>query len=77
MGWSMIGADEMARMRTFIENGGNISNYYSFIRLDKKKKSGIKKIDKKTIQKQKKICFGVLIFNKVILFFSNKKLTTS
>lgn len=58
MGWSMIGADEMARMRTFRENGGNISNYYSLIRLDKKKKSGIKKIDKKTIQKQKKICFG-------------------
>ena len=58
MGWSMIGADEMARMRTFRENGGNISTYYSLIRLDKKKQSGIKKIDKKTIQKQKKICFG-------------------
>ena len=28
MGWSVIGADEMARMRTYKANGGDIKEYY-------------------------------------------------
>ena len=58
MGWSMIGADEMARMRTFRENGGSISKYYNALRTNTKNDSRIRRIDQKTIQKHKKQCFG-------------------
>lgn len=58
MGWSLIGADEMARMRTYRENGGNIKTYYNEQRKRNKKKKAIEKIEKSTIRKNKKKNFG-------------------
>ena len=36
MGWSLIGADEMARMRAYKANGGSIKEYYRNQRIEKK-----------------------------------------
>lgn len=58
MGWSLIGADEIARMRTYRENGGNIKTYYNEQRKRNKKKKAIEKIEKRTIRKNKKKNFG-------------------
>ena len=49
MGWSLTGLDEMARMRTFKANGGNIKEYYRNQRLEKKQEKRIIELDKKVI----------------------------
>src|SRR5690554_7214813 len=36
IGWSLIGLDEMARMRTYKANGGNIKEYYRNHRQERK-----------------------------------------
>ena len=46
MGWSLIGLDEMARMRVFKANGGSIKGYYSNKRIERKKEKRIKRISK-------------------------------
>lgn len=53
MGWSIIGADEMARMRTYKANGGSIKEYYRILRRERKTEERILKLDKK-IKNQKK-----------------------
>ena len=49
MGWSVIGADEMARMRVYKANGGSIKEYYRKLRTDRKKEEKILELDKKVI----------------------------
>ncbi len=50
MGWSVIGADEMARMRVYKANGGSIKEYYRKLRTDKKRKERkiLETLDKKS-----------------------------
>ncbi len=36
MGWSIIGADEMARLRVYKANGGSIKEYYRNTRSERK-----------------------------------------
>ena len=54
MGWSVIGADEMARMRTYKANGGNIKEYYRELRIEKKNEERILELDKKVINNVKR-----------------------
>lgn len=49
MGWSLIGLDEMARMRAFKANGGSIKEYYSNQRIERKKEKRVIELDKKVI----------------------------
>ena len=55
MGWSVIGADEMARMRTYKANGGSIKEYYRNIRTKKKTEKRIIELDEKMINKVKSV----------------------
>jgi DNA-binding transcriptional MocR family regulator len=50
MGWSIIGADEMARMRTYKANGGSIKEYYRKLRAERKKEERILELDKKVVK---------------------------
>ena len=54
MGWSIIGADEMARMRTYKANGGSIKEYYRKLRAERKKEERILELDKKVVKDIKK-----------------------
>lgn len=60
MAWSMIGADEMARMRSYRANGGNIPSYYNGIRKQSKEHQDAKTIAiaKGSVQKAVKFRFG-------------------
>lgn len=49
MGWSVIGADEMARMRAYKANGGNIKEYYRNQRIENKIEERILELDKRVI----------------------------
>jgi uncharacterized protein YuzE len=49
MGWSIIGADEMARMRVYKANGGSIKEYYRKLRSERKHEERILELDKKLI----------------------------
>lgn len=48
MGWSVVGADEVARMRTYKENGGKIKQYYRELRDKRKVEQRIFNLDKKS-----------------------------
>jgi hypothetical protein len=50
MGWSIIGADEMARMRAYKANGGSIKEYYRKVRAERKKEERILELDKKVVK---------------------------
>jgi hypothetical protein len=50
MGWSIIGADEMARMRAYKANGGSIKEYYRKVRAERKKEERIIELDKKVVK---------------------------
>ena len=54
MGWSIIGADEMARMRAYKANGGNIKEYYRKLRAERKKEERILELDNKVVKDIKK-----------------------
>ncbi|MDD4528155.1 MAG: ISLre2 family transposase [Candidatus Margulisbacteria bacterium] len=54
MGWSVIGADEMARMRAYKANGGSIKEYYRRLRAERKKEERILELDKKIIKNIKR-----------------------
>ena len=54
MGWSLIGVDEMARMRAYKANGGSIREYYRNQRIEKKNEERILKLDKKVVNRVKK-----------------------
>lgn len=54
MGWSIIGADEMARMRAYKANGGSIKKYYKNLRTEKKDEERILELDKKVINSVKR-----------------------
>ena len=49
MGWSIIGADEMARMRAYKANGGSIKEYYRKVRAERKKEERILEFDEKVV----------------------------
>lgn len=50
MGWSQIGMDEMARLRTYKASGGNIRDYYRQERERVNKEEKIKKLDQRVIK---------------------------
>jgi len=50
MGWSIIGADEMARMRTYKANGGSIKEYYRKLRAERKNGRKNLELDKKLLK---------------------------
>lgn len=54
MGWSLIGADEMARMRAYKANGGSIKEYYRNQRIEKKNEKRILELDKKVVNRVKR-----------------------
>ena len=54
MGWSVIGADEMARLRAYKANGGSIKEYYRNLRTQRKKEQRIFNLDKKVVEKVKR-----------------------
>lgn len=54
MGWSVIGADEMARMRVYKANGGSIKEYYRKLRTDRKKEEKILELDEKVVNRVKR-----------------------
>lgn len=54
MGWSLIGVDEMARMRAYKANGGSIKEYYRNQRIEKKNEKRILKLDKKVVNRVKR-----------------------
>jgi len=45
MGWSVIGADEMARLRAYKANGGSIKKYYRNLRTQRTKEQRIYNLD--------------------------------
>ncbi len=49
MSWSVIGADEMARMRVYKASGGSIKEYYKKLRAERKSKERILELDEKLI----------------------------
>ncbi|MGB4352598.1 MAG: hypothetical protein WBJ01_09465, partial [Tissierellaceae bacterium] len=54
MGWSLEGADEMARMRAYKANGGDIKEYYRKQRSEKKIEERILELDKRVINRVKR-----------------------
>ncbi|SHD76538.1 ISLre2 family transposase [Schnuerera ultunensis] len=54
MGWSLIGADEMARMRAYKANGGSIKEYYRNQRIEKKNEERILELDKRVTNRVKR-----------------------
>ena len=54
MGWSLIGADEMARMRAYKANGGSIKEYYRNLRIEKKNEERILELDKRVVNRVKR-----------------------
>lgn len=56
--WSLLGVDEMARIRTYRANGGNLLDYYNELRKQTKKETAAIKLHKKTIGKASKGYFG-------------------
>jgi len=54
MGWSVIGADEMARMRAYKANGGSIKDYYRNQRIENKIEERILELDKRVINRVKR-----------------------
>ncbi len=54
MGWSVIGLDEMARMRAYKANGGSIKEYYRKLRFERKREEKILELDKKLINSVKR-----------------------
>ncbi|TFZ39133.1 ISLre2 family transposase [Soehngenia longivitae] len=54
MGWSVIGADEIARMRTYKANGGSIKEYYRKLRTERSKEEKKLKQDEKIINSIKR-----------------------
>lgn len=53
MGWSLIGLDEMARMRAYKASGGNIKQYYRKQREEKNKEERILELDQKVLRRIK------------------------
>jgi len=53
-GWSVIGANEMARLRTYKANGGSIKEYYKNLRIQRKKEQRIYNLDKKVMERVKR-----------------------
>jgi len=54
MGWSQIGADQMARLRVFTRNGGDIYDYIKDKRNYEDRIQRIEKIDRRVINKRKR-----------------------
>ena len=60
MGWSVVGADQMAHLRSFVFNGGNIMGYLKISEQENHKAERITKLDKKVLNSLKKNCIGNL-----------------
>ena len=71
MGWSVIGADEMARMRAYKANGGDIKEYYRNQRIEKKTEERIlalikdkayrQNVNARSLRTQKSQTIGVVL----------------
>ena len=60
MGWSIEGADQMARLRCFTQNGGKVYEYMKSKLATKKQKEKNIKIDSRTLKKSKRNNLGKL-----------------
>jgi hypothetical protein len=60
MGWSVVGADQMAHLRSFVFNGGNIMDYLKTDEQENRKAERISKLDKKVLNSLKKDCIETL-----------------
>lgn len=60
MGWSVVGADQMAHLRSFVFNGGNIMEYLKTKERENRKVERICKLDKKVMSSLKKGCIETL-----------------
>ncbi len=54
MSWSLVGADEMARMRAFKANGGSLKKYYKENRTKKRKEARILELDQRVVKNAKR-----------------------
>lgn len=54
MGWSLDGADQMARLRCFTQNGGNVYDYMKYKKLKSNKEERNIKLDTRILKKSKK-----------------------
>lgn len=68
MGWSRIGAEQMARLRAFVRNGGDIK-----AELQKKTPKRVNSLSRRAIQEiRKKIGFGLEKHDNIIIFKGKK-----
>jgi len=63
LGWSLIGADQMARLRVFKANGGNIYELMSKKKKEIKKENRISELEKRIVKKKLKTSFPDTIDN--------------
>ncbi len=54
MGWSIVGLDEMARMRAYKANGGSIKEYYRKLRCEKNREKATLELDERVINNVKR-----------------------
>lgn len=60
LGWSLIGADQMARLRVYNENGGNIYDIMSLRKEENNKEQRMLKLEKRVIKKKLKTTLETL-----------------
>lgn len=53
MGWSTVGAENIARMRVFALNGGDLMSYFAGKEKEKKKEAKLARLEKRIIKKSK------------------------
>ena len=71
MGWSIEGADEMARLRVFCKNGGKIYDYMKNEKKSAVDRARIEKLDLKVIKNRKKSSYEKL--DNLIILTNGKK----
>lgn len=67
LGWSRIGVDEMARIRIYLANGGNIYHLMLKKKQEAMKSRNIENIDKRVVQTRLKVACGEMLHNIEIL----------
>lgn len=76
MGWSMDGADQMASLRVFKFNGGNVYEYITKKRKAEEKSARIDKLDSRVIKRSKKNAYETLD-NITIINFGKRSWATN
>ena len=53
MGWSTVGAENIARMRVFVLNGGDLMGYFAAKEKEKKKEARLLRLEKRIVKKSR------------------------